>query len=78
MLGIRPFGDVLDEHGLHRAAEMVLRLLARDVVLVGPAEVADRPEIDEAGLDRLRGGEPARREGGRRRGDQPAAEQLIE
>ena len=52
VLGIRAFGDILDIGGLHLVAEMRLRLLAADIVLIGPTEIADRTQIDKANLQR--------------------------
>ena len=46
------------------------RLLAGDIVLVGPAEIAHRAEIDEADLQRLGGARrPIRPGTGGRRAD---------
>ena len=46
-----PSGDVLEIGGLDLVAEFLLDLQAALVVLIGPAEVADRADIDEAGLE---------------------------
>ena len=54
-LGIGPFGHVLDIGGLDLVAERLVDRLAGDVMLVGPAEIADRPDIDEADLEPVRG-----------------------
>ena len=54
-LGVRPFGDVLDVGGLDLVAEMLDHRLAAELVAVGPAVVADRPDVDEADLERLLG-----------------------
>ncbi len=43
-------GDVFEERGLDLVAELLLQELPALVVLVGIAEVADRPDIDEADL----------------------------
>ena len=42
------FGHVLDEGRLHLVAELCDGLLAADIVLIGPAQIADRAEIHEA------------------------------
>ena len=55
-LGIGPFGDVFEIGGLDLVAEVLDQRLAADLVLVGPAEIADRAEIDEADLELVGGG----------------------
>ena len=54
-LGVRPFGHLLDERGLHLGAELGLDRLARLVVGEGPAGVADRPDVYPGDLERLGG-----------------------
>jgi hypothetical protein len=49
--GVGAFGDVLDIGGLDLFAERFLKGLTAEVVLVSPAEIADRTEIDEADLE---------------------------
>jgi hypothetical protein len=49
--GVGAFGDVLDIGGLDLFAERFLKSLTAEVVLVSPAEIADRTEIDEADLE---------------------------
>ena len=58
-LGVRTFGHVLDEGRLDLIAEMLGGGEAGLVVLVGPAEIADRAEVDEADLHRICGLGPA-------------------
>ena len=64
-LGVGAFRHALDEAGGHLAGEGLLDLEPADIVAVGPAIVAGRPDIDEADLERLlrsrRGGGPAAR-----------------
>jgi len=48
--GVRAFRDVFEEFGLDLVAERLLDLQAALVVLVGIAEIADRADIDPAGL----------------------------
>ena len=50
------FGYVLDIGRLDLVAERLDHRLAADFVLVGPAEVADRADIDEADLELVGGG----------------------
>ncbi len=47
-LGVGSFGDVFQIGGFHPIAEGGDDRAAADVMLVGPAEIADRPEINEA------------------------------
>ena len=54
-LGVRALGHALDVLGRDLRAERLLHLLAADVVLVGPAGVADRAHVDVADLERLAG-----------------------
>jgi len=63
-LGIGAFWHVLDEAGLHLVAQFFFHVLAALLVLVGPAVVADRADVDEADLQRIGG----RRRGGRQCG----------
>jgi hypothetical protein len=71
-LRIRAFTDVLQIGGLDLVAERLHHRLAADLVLVGPAEVADRSEIDESdfqlalggGVHNARAGQEHRRRGG--------------
>jgi len=46
--GVRPFADVLEIGRLDLVAELLDERLASNFVLIGPAEIADRSEIDEA------------------------------
>jgi hypothetical protein len=78
-LGVGPFADVLDEGGRDLIAERRLDVLAPDLVPVGPAVVADRADIDEAGLDLLLRAQPRaeadeRGSGGRAAQKVPAGE----
>src|SRR5262249_756363 len=50
-LGVRAFLDAFDIGRLHLVAERLLDFFAGVVVLVGPAEIGDRADIDEAGLE---------------------------
>ncbi len=60
-LGIGALIDVLDIDGLDPVAEGLLESQSALVVLVGPSVIADRADIDEAGLHRiLRVGRPDR------------------
>ena len=45
------FRDIFDEDGLDLVAQFLLNRLAALIMLVGPAEIADRADIDPAGLD---------------------------
>ena len=54
-LGIGTFGDVLEIGGLDLVAERLYHGLAAEFVLVGPAEIADRADIDEADLQLVGG-----------------------
>ena len=74
-LGVRPLGDVLDEVGLDLVAELLLDRLQPLVVLVAPAVVADRPDVDEADLGL--GLRQRRRAGQRERGGEHAAGQQF-
>ena len=61
-LGVRAFRHVFEEGGLDLVAEFLLDLLAAQVVLLGPAAIADLgADIDEAGLDLVLRRQPARR-----------------
>ena len=53
-LGVGAFGHGLDDGGLHLRAERLLHRAAAQVVLVGPAGLADRADVDEADLERRR------------------------
>src|SRR5262245_47607356 len=53
--GVGAFGDVLDIGGVDLFAERFLKGLTAEVVLVSPAEIADRTEIDKADLELFRG-----------------------
>ena len=57
-LGVGAFRHVLEIGGLDLVAEFLHQRLARQFVLIGPAEVADRAEIDEPDLQ-LVGGQGA-------------------
>ena len=59
-LGVRTFADVLEKGGLDLVAELLHHRLAAELVLIGPAEIADRAEIDEADLQLVGGGSAAR------------------
>ena len=54
--GVRAFADILEERGFDLVAEFLDHLEAAEVVLVGPAEIADRAEIDETDLEFVGGG----------------------
>ena len=49
---VGPFGDVFDHRDLHRVAERTLHLAAAEVVLIGPAGLADRRHVDERDFER--------------------------
>ncbi len=56
-LGVRAFADVFEVGSLNLVAKFLDHGLAAEVVLIGPTEVADRAEIDEADLELVgRGG----------------------
>ena len=74
-LGVGAFAHVLDEGGRDLIAERRLEILAPDVVPVGPAVVADRADVDEAGLDLLLRAQ-ARAEAHERRGGGRAAQKV--
>ena len=75
-LGIGSFLHALDIGGLQLVAERLLGGLAPEVVLMAPAEIGDRADIDESGLEGLVGaGEAEAAEG---RGGGTGAEQLGE
>src|SRR4051794_26323018 len=69
-LGVRSFNHVLDLGGPDPVAVMLGRGLAGHVVLIAPAEVPDRADINEADLQRFRGA--GGREQGRGRGREGA------
>ena len=48
--------DVLEVRGLDLGTELFHDELSADLMLVGPAEIADRPEIDESDLELALGG----------------------
>ena len=75
-LGVGAFGNVLDIARLDFVSEMRHEFLTSDLVLISPAEVADRPEIDEADL--RHGGLGDARETGRRPDSQRRAEHPVE
>ncbi len=56
-LGVRGRGHVLDESGFHLGAEGLLDFLASQIVLVRPAGVAHRIDVDERHFQRLVRGE---------------------
>ena len=75
-LGVGALGDVLDVARLDLAAERLFHLLAALVVLVGPAGVADRADVDEAdlrGVGGLRGEGQGGRDGERGGGEHELA-----
>ncbi|MCY1371601.1 hypothetical protein D9M69_587510 [compost metagenome] len=55
-LGVRAFGHVFHEGGLHLAGQRRLHGLAALVVLAHPAGVGQRRDVDKRGLDRWRDG----------------------
>src|SRR5690606_34260988 len=57
-LCVGPFGNVFNELGLDLIAQSLLHLLAPDVLLPGPACLADGTDIDETYLERLFLGRP--------------------
>ncbi len=63
-LGIGTLRHVLDEAGLHLVAQLLFHVLATLLMLVGPAMVADRADIDEADLQRIGGRSGGRGESG--------------
>src|SRR5262249_38111423 len=71
-LRIGPFVDVLEVAGLDLVAEMLDQRLAADLVLIGPAEVADRPEVNETDLQLILGGRSERARGKGERGNEAA------
>ena len=54
--GVRTFGNVLEIGGLDLVAKFLDHGLARKLVLVGPAEVADRAKINKSDFELLGGG----------------------
>ena len=58
-LGVGAFADVLEIGGLDLVAERLHHRLAAEVMLIGPAEIADRAEIDEADFELVGGGRAA-------------------
>ena len=75
-LGVGALGDVLDVARLDPASERLLELLAALVVLVGPAGVADRADVDKAdlrGVGGLRGEGQGGRDGERGGGEHELA-----
>jgi hypothetical protein len=54
-LGVGALGHVFDEGGLHACAQRGLDGLAALVVLLRPAGLGDRRDIDKAGLDGFTG-----------------------
>ena len=54
-LGIGTLADVFEVGGLDLVAELLHQRLAGEVVLVGPAEVADRAKIDKSDLELVGG-----------------------
>ncbi len=52
-LRVRGRRDVLDEGGFHLGAEGFLDLPAPEIVLIGPARIAHRIDVDERHLQRL-------------------------
>src|SRR5271163_3747026 len=77
MLRVGSLGHVFDIGGFNGGAEVGFHFLAGDVVLERPAEIADRPEIDEPHLERLGGGGAAERQR-RRGGGEPRSKHLVE
>ena len=69
-LGVRAFADVFEIGGFDLVAEFLDDRLAADLVLIGPAEIADRSEINEPDLELVRSG--------RRRKSDAAREQQSE
>src|ERR1700682_2384222 len=55
-LGIRTFADVLEERRLDLVTEFLDHGLARQFMLVGPAEIANRAEIDKSDFELVGGG----------------------
>ncbi len=54
-LGVRAFADVFQERRLDLVAQCLHHLAAADFVLIGPAEIADRADIDETDLQLVGG-----------------------
>ena len=54
--GVGTFADVLEVGGLDLVAEFLDQRLPRNFMLIGPAEIADRAEIDKAYLELVGGG----------------------
>jgi hypothetical protein len=81
-LRIRSLRHGLDELRLHLAVQRFLHLPAAEVVLKGPAGLADRADVDEADLQRLgalalrarRQARSSQRAGGRRPNQLPACQ----
>src|SRR5258705_4361369 len=55
-LGVGAFADILEKRGFDLVTEFLEHGEASKVVLVGPAEIADRSEIDESDLEFVGGG----------------------
>jgi hypothetical protein len=74
-LGVRPFRDAFDRDRLDARAERALELAPAELVLVRPAGLADRRDVDEADDERRRlGGDSGKvRCGERRAGDEQRA-----
>jgi hypothetical protein len=56
--GVRALGNVLEIGGLDLVAKFLDHGVARKLVLVSPAEVADRAKINESDFELLGGGSP--------------------
>ena len=68
-LGIRALADVLEIGGLDLVAQRLHHLLAADFVPVGPAKIADRPQVDKSDLQFIGGGRAVACRGDRQSGD---------
>ena len=55
-LGVGAFADIFEVGGLDLVAEFLDECQTGEVMLVGPAEISDRAEIDEADLELVGGG----------------------
>ncbi|MGY4462318.1 hypothetical protein ACVWYI_006278 [Bradyrhizobium sp. LB13.1] len=69
-LGVGTFRHVFQIGGLNLVAELLHQRLACQLMLIGPAEVSDRTQIDEADLQLVGGGGCADASGEQKRGSQ--------
>ena len=76
-LGVGALGHVFEIGGLDLVAEFLHQRLAGELVLIGPAEIADRAEVNEADFQLVGGGGRADAPGKQKAGSRARSDFLI-